>query len=153
PSAGFEDVHQLEVAVDGERAQLFTIEPHESGKPRLLQVRVPLKAGPRSISVAFLKLPSFEEVEFAVRRHLRPFFLGSNETSLQAQAVYEPYVDSVTVSGPYAAGGAGDTPSRRRLFICRPKSNDEAACAARILRTVARRAYRRPVTDADLQRL
>ena len=153
PSAGFEDPHQLEVAVDGTRVQLFTIEPHETASPRLLQVRVPLKAGPRSISAAFLKLPSFQEVEFAVKRHLRPFFLGSNETSLQAQAVYQPYVDGVTISGPYAPTGAGDTPSRRRLFTCRPKANTDVACAGRILRTVARRAYRRPVTDADQQRL
>jgi hypothetical protein len=63
-----------------------------------------------------------------------------------------PAVFSVSVNGPYHAQGPGDTPSRRRIFVCQPaKASDEGACAKRILSTVARRAYRRPVTDADIE--
>jgi hypothetical protein len=65
-----------------------------------------------------------------------------------------PAIASVTVRGPYKVAGPGDTPSRRRIFICRSASAaEEPACAKRILSTLARRAYRRPVTDADLEPL
>src|SRR5262249_45050607 len=66
----------------------------------------------------------------------------------------EPAIDTVQIAGPYEAAGAGDTPSRRRIFACRPATGrDETACATRIVQTLARRAFRRPVTDADLQPL
>jgi hypothetical protein len=64
----------------------------------------------------------------------------------------QPAVYSVSVTGPFDAGGATDTPSRRRIFGCRPaRASEEANCAKTILSTLARRAYRRTVTDADLQ--
>src|SRR5262249_31367466 len=63
----------------------------------------------------------------------------------------QPAVYSISVNGPYNARGAGDTPSRRRLLICAPKSaGDERPCATGILSTLARRAYRRTVRDSDL---
>src|SRR4029079_12044470 len=65
-----------------------------------------------------------------------------------------PLVDHVTVTGPFNATGPGDTPSRRRIFACRPaNAAGEPACARTILTTIARRAYRRPVTDADMKPL
>ena len=65
-----------------------------------------------------------------------------------------PSVVSVTITGPFNATGPGDTPSRRRLFVCRPASADqESACADRILTTLLRRAYRRNVTADDLRRV
>src|SRR4029453_16918056 len=61
-------------------------------------------------------------------------------------------VYSISINGPYAPQGAGDTPSRRRIFVCKPASpGEEDGCPRRILTTLARRAYRRPVTDADLR--
>jgi hypothetical protein len=63
-----------------------------------------------------------------------------------------PALYSIVVIGPYDATGAGDTPSRRRIFVCHPsKPSEEESCGKQILSTFARRAYRRPVTDADLQ--
>ncbi|MDE8652535.1 DUF1592 domain-containing protein [Novosphingobium album (ex Liu et al. 2023)] len=57
----------------------------------------------------------------------------------------------IEVAGPFAAAGAGDTPSRRRIFVCRPRrAAMEEACARQIVAALARRAYRRPVTEADL---
>jgi hypothetical protein len=65
-----------------------------------------------------------------------------------------PAISSITISGPYTAFGAGDTPSRRRLFVCQPRNEkDGDACARRILTTLVRRAYRRPATDLDVQTL
>jgi hypothetical protein len=62
-----------------------------------------------------------------------------------------PAVYQVSINGPYSAKGAGDTPSRQRILIAQPASSDEEeACAQKILTPLMRRAYRRPVTDADL---
>ena len=67
-----------------------------------------------------------------------------------------PSVALVTISGPYGNKQPGDSPSRSRIFLCRPTSENQATelpCAKRILSTLERRAYRRPVTDADLDDL
>jgi cytochrome c551/c552 len=63
-------------------------------------------------------------------------------------------IEVVTVSGPFNATGRGETPSRARIFVCRPAvKNEETACAKQILAKLARRAFRRPVTDSDLNPL
>ena len=157
----FPDAHQLELLVDGHRIQLWTLDT-DFGAPFLnpsgqvasssfantkFEVRVPVKAGPRDIGVTFPRLPSFEEVGSIRRRFLRPM-IGS------AQQIYQPFVDKVTIVGPFGASGPGNTATRRRLFMCYPaRPSEEATCARTILATVARRAYRRPVTDADVQGL
>jgi hypothetical protein len=103
-------------------------------------VVLPLKAGPRVIGVTFVKRPS-APVESMV--------LGRRPDTGQG-----PSVASITIKGPQNPTGSGDTPSRRRIFVCQPANRtQEAACAKQILSTLARRAYRRPVTDADLQPL
>src|SRR3989442_420717 len=64
-----------------------------------------------------------------------------------------PAISQFSITGPYAAEGAGDTPSRRRIFVCRPAHpREEEACAKKILSTLMRRAYRRSISDADLER-
>ena len=145
------DEHEVEVSVDGERVSLFAI----GGRPLVrgasgvfafeaeppVDVRVPLGAGPREIAVAFLQKTGapHESLVRASRRGQRR----------------EPAIATVTLSGPYGVDGAGDTPSRERIFTCRPDSSIAAAepCAREILSTLARRAYRRPVTAADLDLL
>ena len=138
---------QLEVTIDGERVELFRmlqglpsldIDGNEVGDN--LEVRLPVAAGPREIGVAFLKTPAL--LSEAPRR------LFLNPTVSRREL---PYLRSVTVTGPFDAAGPGDTPARQRLFVCRPADADEeAACADTILATLARRAWRRPVDDADL---
>ena len=143
--------HAVEVSVDGERVSLFSI----GGRPLVrgasgvfafeaeppVDVRVPLGAGPREIAVAFLQKTGarHESLVRASRRGQRR----------------EPAISTVTLSGPYGVDGAGDTPSRERIFTCRPDGSITAAepCAREILSTLARRAYRRPVTGADLDLL
>ena len=145
------DEHEVEVSVDGERVSLFSI----GGRPLVrgasgvfafeaeppVDVRVPLGAGPREIAVAFLQKTGarHESLVRASRRGQRR----------------EPSIATVTLSGPYGVDGAGDTPSRERIFTCRPGGDAATAqpCAREILSTLARRAYRRPVTDADLDLL
>lgn len=59
-------------------------------------------------------------------------------------------VQAISIVGPLDASGAGDTPTRRRIFVCRPtQAGDEERCAAEILTALATRAFRRPVTSSD----
>jgi hypothetical protein len=91
-SAGFADTHQLEVTIDGERVQLFTFEPHETDDEDVingLKVRIPVKAGPRQVGAAFLKLPSVEEVESHRQRLLKPYHMNANFMQ-QRWAIYQP---------------------------------------------------------------
>ena len=146
---------QLEVTVDGERVELFRmlqglpsldIDGNEVGDN--LEVRLSIAAGPREIGVAFLKTPALLS-ETPRRLFLNP--------TVSRRGL--PYLRSVTVTGPFDAAGPGDTPARQRLFVCRPADADgepasadgEEACADTILATLARRAWRRPVDDADLE--
>ena len=155
--------HQLEVTIDGERVELLSVgKTPDSDDPRGLyvpeidtfEVRVPVKAGPREVGVAFLRKTSAEP-EGIRKLYLRPF---TGEGS-GGDSRYQPYVESVTIAGPYEASDArpiDDTPSRQHIFVCRPASDapaDGVACARRILSRIARRAYRRPVTDDDVERL
>ena len=149
---GDRTAHRLEVTVDGERVALVTVgEPvaddgrgvyHEGGS---LVVRAPVAAGPRDVGVTFHR-----RSQALVEQVREPFpnpRRGGGAGSI-------PIVSSVTIRGPYGDGGAGDTPSRRRIFVCAPEvPADEPACADEILTGLARRAYRRPATPADVSLL
>lgn len=139
--------HDLEIALDRERIELFTIKPqkgHDSEVDLKLSARVTTKAGPHKLSVAFLKKPSsLLETE---RQPLNVHYNFYRHPRI-GPAVYE-----VTVIGPFESSGPGESPSRRRLFVYEPKGAEgEEACARRILADLTRRAYRRPVTDDDLK--
>jgi mono/diheme cytochrome c family protein len=145
------EAHQIEVSVDGERLQLVTIGENGGGgrgrggrgggngdKP--VEIHVPVKAGPRLIGVAFI-----QHDEARDEATLRPRMRGRG---------FQPAMLNVTISGPYDAKGPGDTPSRNRIFVCRPAgTSDEIPCAKQILSALERRAYRRPVTESDLNDL
>jgi hypothetical protein len=76
---------------------------------------------------------------------------GDLQTGVQFGYTTVPHLSSVEILGPYKISGAGETPGRARIFVCRPASaSEESACARRILSTLARRALRRTVTDDDL---
>ena len=155
-SVGFPDAHELEVAIDGERVTLFTLEPRAEFRPhaeRTWRVRLPVAAGPREVGVAFLKLPSVREADSRLERFLKPHYV-TGVVGEPSQMIYQPFVDRVTIAGPFEAAGAGDTPSRRAILTCRPaRAADETACAEEILSDLLRRAFRRPVTAADVAAL
>jgi mono/diheme cytochrome c family protein len=141
------DRHELEVTVDGERVALREIGGAPAGRGGRgggandqLEFPLALSAGPKLIGVAFVQRTEARD-EATLRPRMR-----SRGT--------QPAVASVTISGPSAVTGAGESPSRRRIFVCRPASAaDEEPCARRILSALARRAYRRPVSEADLRDL
>ena len=111
-----------------------------------LRVRFPAKAGARVVGVSFVK-NRVTATEGAGPDH--PPMGVQNERARPTMGIA-----SVTIEGPFNASGSPDTASRRRLFVCRPSgANDEESCASTILGTLARRAYRRPVTAQDLQPL
>ena len=151
--------HQLEITVDGERVKLEAIGGAPGGRGGLggrgggapeprLEFPLPIKAGPRLVGVAFV-----QRTEARDESTLRPRTRSRGT---------QPAIASVTISGPHGASTPGDSPSRRRIFICHPPSPsglrrdepasppDETACATKILSSLARRAYRRPVTEVDL---
>jgi mono/diheme cytochrome c family protein len=166
---GLSEASQLEITLDGNRLQLFTIKPNrnQSGAyyadeavDKDLNVRVPVLAGPHELGVTFPRktsaLPETErqpyQAHFNMDRHPR----------------IQPAVYSISIAGPFDAAGSADTPSRRRLFVCRPptaanpapadpgqagagRRSAEDACARTIVSTLARHAYRRAVTPSDLE--
>jgi hypothetical protein len=112
-------------------------------------LRVPVKAGQREVLVTFTN--PISALEETVRLpFLRPYPSGVNipETRLGL------HLRSVEIEGPIDATGPGNSEGRQRVFVCHPASAaDEAPCARRILGTLARRAYRRPVAAADVDPL
>lgn len=165
---GLEEPHHLEIRLDGARIKLFTVggyngasgsgaeapigdraqEQYERTADAELEVRFPAKAGPRLVGVAFLAETPVEEGV------LRPSLAGFNFLDNRGVEEGYPGVGSVTIGGPYSAKGSGGTPSRARIFVCQPTgSEDEEPCAKKILTTLGRRAYRRPLTEGDVQAL
>ena len=152
---GLSEPHDLELLLDRERVQLFTVSPPQpemgtSAPPshekvdQHLTIRFPVSAGPHVLGVAFLKKPSL--LLETLRQPYQAHFNSYRHPRIQ------PAIYAVSIIGPYAATGPGDTPSRRRIFVSRPANqSEEDGSAKRILTALMRRAYRRPVTAADLQ--
>jgi mono/diheme cytochrome c family protein len=146
---GLSETHQLEVLVDRERVELCTVKPPpDGGGDQSLDVnlnaRIKVTAGPHNVGVAFLAKPS--SLLETTRQPLNVHFNFYRHPRI-GPAVYQ-----VSIIGPFEPGGAGDTPSRRRLFVSTPTGpGDEDECATRILSKLVRRAYRRPVDDEDLK--
>jgi hypothetical protein len=109
----------IDVTIDGQPVDL-------QGKT---QLRLPVNAGPHTIAVALVKRSHVDGAD------------GVYDAPTRA-----PGISQITIAGPFNARGPGDTPSRRRVFVCTPlNAADEQGCAAKILNTLATRAYRRPV--------
>jgi hypothetical protein len=152
---GLAEPHQIELTIDGARLQLFDLPARTTAQTQSaayadkdadadagLSGRFPVAAGPHTIAVAFLKKPSV--LSEAARQ---PFYADYNGRNQAA-------VFSVSVAGPYDARGAGETPSRRRIFRCRPATpGEEQECARTIMSALARRAYRRPVMSNEVDEL
>jgi hypothetical protein len=168
---------ELEVTLNGQRVKLFKLDevpmffmreskgshpakpqPTDPIEERVkmtpdirLEFTLKVKAGPQTIGVNFLQKAHVAN-EDLVRRPVSStydVFIG-----MQYGYTTAPHLSRVVITGPYNATGLGDTPSRRRVFVCRPAAQaDETACAKQILSTLVRRAYRRTPTETDLEPL
>lgn len=152
---GMEDPHQIEIAMDGNRVQLVTVGGQEdfaamaenpgtfgAELDRRLSIRMPVKAGVHTLTAATI-LRSHAQRDHLIKPFMRTTIDGLDITG-------DPSVDRLTVEGPYGQTGAGDTPSRRKVFTCKPASAaEEEPCARKIFSSLARAAYRRPLDDSD----
>ena len=145
---GLTEPHDLELLLDKARLQVFTVkppqrEPEHATVDQHLKIRVPVQAGPHALGVAFVKKPSLlletarqpYQAHFNYYRHPR----------------VQPAIYSISIVGPYGTKGPGDTPSRRRIFGARAADSETDTGARQILSALMKRAYRRPVTAADLR--
>ena len=150
---GLREEHRVEVTIDGELVQHFLLGPAPGdGRPNpyttgaALDLRVPVEAGRHDVGVAFSRNPPVL-VEQVRERFQNPRTAGNSGGPGGAM----PFVSSVTIVGPHNRRGPGETPSRARIFQCTPTTvSEEPGCAREILGTLARRAYRGPVAEADL---
>ena len=147
------DSHEIELSIDGVRVAVASIGRKPGAAPETVPgnvaprltgdevtFRVPVTAGPHLLGITFVEHSEALD-ENVVRGRMR------GRGSLPAIAM-------ATIRGPYAATGSGDTPSRRRIFICRPTAADEElSCAREILSALARRGYRRAATEDDIAAL
>jgi hypothetical protein len=159
---GLEYEHYMEYSVDGKRVHLFRVGGAEDWAANLAnntaigdqidersRIKVRLTPGPHEIAVAWI-----DKGAIADPYRVQPPVRSSHDPR---DPLGIPHMLTFTVTGPYNPGGSGDTPSRQRIFTCRPDAKAtaqaEEACATRILSTLARRAYRGQATDGDTQRL
>ncbi|HEY1304439.1 MAG TPA: DUF1592 domain-containing protein [Vicinamibacterales bacterium] len=153
---GLEYPTEFEIAIDGREVHRVTIggqadlaamfeKPTDTGDAVELRmrVRVPVTAGPHDVTATFIgNMPLKDTVR------LQPFIRSSADNFDWAGW---PHIQTFTLTGPFEAKGPGDTPSRRAIFECHPtKASAERSCASKILSRLARRAYRQPVTKAQM---
>ena len=145
---GLRRPHEVHLLLDREPVATFTVRPpvdrlDYSQVDQHLRTRLTVAAGPHDLAVTF---PMTQSSLLETMRQPTQSRFNMHRHPRTAPAVFQ-----VSVTGPYNARGAGDTPSRQRLFACRPAAtSDGEPCARTILSAVLRRAYRRPVTDDDL---
>lgn len=156
---GLEFPTRVEITLDGARVKLVTIGGQEDANlgntnptasaeqiSKRVELQIPVKAGPHTVTVDFLEKSTGPNVDI-----LQPF---GREKLDPVNTAGIPEVDWVSITGPINPTGSGDTPSRRQIFTCRPQNDADALpCARKILTTLARKAYRRTVTDSETERL
>jgi hypothetical protein len=148
---GLREPHEMVVLLNREQVQSFTVKPPRSGEGHQyvdahLKFRLSTQAGPHELGVTFLKNPSS-----VLETKRQPYLAHFN---FHRHPRLSPAIYQVSITGPFDAKGPGDTPSRQQIFTAHPGSaNDEEPCANKILSSLLRRAWRRPVDDADVGRL
>src|SRR3989449_2898343 len=141
--------HEMKVLLDRTPIGTITVQKPADGDDSLLdknfKIRVPVKAGPHDVGVTFVRNSS--SLLETARQPLQAHFNERRHPRLT------PGISQFSITGPYAARITDDTPSRRRIFVCRPAApREEEACAKKILSTLMRRAYHRSISEADVER-
>ena len=142
-------LEQLEVTLDGKQIALQNLAEYEVEDG--VQVRMFVSAGPHKIGAAFLKKnhAPVEDVN-------QPFEFSLFEPAIDPDPdwTFVPHLGSVAITGPFNTVGISETPSRAKIFVCRPAdASEEQACARQIVSTLATRAYRQPVGTEQVSTL
>ena len=142
---------QLEVSINGQRVALFDINPMMKVDDDLRTGPIKVKAGPQLVSAAFITKADGPIQDF-VMAYGRS--LGNNFKGQDPGLTSPPHVRDFGINGPYNISGVSETPSRDKIFRCRPTADsDEIACAKKIVTALARQAYRQPPSDVDIEEL
>jgi hypothetical protein len=145
---GLSESHDVELLIDGEPIQSFIVSPPKGIRnwelvDQNLKARAPIKAGPHQVGVTFVrKGASLSETK------RQPY---SSHYNMHRHPRLGPAVYQVSINGPFETSGAGDSPSRQRIFVRHPKDGqDEEVCVREILSKLMRRAYRRPASKDEV---
>ena len=140
---------KLEFLLDGQRVKLFDWDKERTREDGTFNVKFQATAGPHTVVVTFLATNN------APGNDLDQHFLRSTiETGGLPGYKFFPHVGKIRIDGPNNPKGASDSPSRRKIYVCHPSTPaSETGCAKQIVSTLARHAFRRPVTDQDTEML
>ena len=158
---GLQDDAEVDVRVDGTRVNLSRIEKIESSSggygdgtgPKALEMRLNMSAGPHTIAVALRKVTTAYEGWGPTTMPVASNSFATIDRMTNESGRVEVSVESLILEGPFNPRPPSSTPSRDRIFTCRPSSPGDEQCATQILSHLAFRAYRRPVTAEDLATL
>ena len=145
------DGEQIEVSVDGERVALLDFDRKLKSTEDLRTPPVTLTSGPHVVSAAFVERASGPVQDFVM-----PFerALADLSTGHFPGLTGLPHLRNLGIDGPYDVTGISETASRERVLSCRPDTRaEETPCARQIVRRLARHAFRRPVTEGDVERV
>lgn len=142
---------KLEVAINGERVALLDINPNLKINEDVRTPPIKIKAGPQWVSAAFIQRAAGPIQDFHT-----PFEYALSDLTTGSILGFTglPHLKTLGISGPFNVTGPGDTPARQHVFVCQPASaSDEGPCAKKIIQSLARQAFRRPVNDSDVKTL
>ncbi len=140
---------KLEFLLDGQRLKQFDWDRERLREDGTFNFKFAAKAGLHTVVVTFLA------TNYAPGNDLDQHFLRSTiETGGLPGFKFFPHVGKIRIDGPNDPTGAADTASRRKIFVCRPANpSEDTSCAKQIVDTLARRAFRRPITPEDTEAL
>ena len=159
---GLDVANQIDFRIDGERVSLFKIggtgqqmvtAGATQGGSSTLEVRVPVKAGARTLGVSLNQTNWAYEGVGPDRVPIGSTSFAQGQTTSVGTGRLQLQVEAIQVAGPYGAITPRVSASRAKMLACQPVAGGEAVCARQVLAKLARRAYRRPTTPADVQSL
>ena len=159
---GLDVANQIDFRIDGERVSLFKIggtgqqmvtAGATQGGSSTLEVRVPVKAGARTLGVSLNQTNWAYEGVGPDRVPIGSTSFAQGQTTSVGTGRLQLQVEAIQVAGPYGAITPRASASRAKMLACQPVAGGEAVCARQVLAKLARRAYRRPTTPADVQSL
>jgi len=145
---GFED---LDISIDGEAVAVLSLEHGGGGNAPIRTEPVFVRAGQHQVAAAFVRRID-GPYEDRLSPHRWSFVGGEDDTEWANYGITAlPHLADLMITGPANVSGVSETPSRRKIFTCYPRSQtEERGCAESIVTRLATEAYRRPVTAEDL---